>query len=215
VSAPHTTPHTTSSSTSSSVGSTPLRPAKQRTGAGPIGWVGPLLALLLTLLGLVLLRDGIFAPAGATGWPGDQQSWLTTATTAVDGLARATWMVPVGVIVALVGLYLLAVALRRRTRTTLALSGASGAYLLPVDVARRAASAADEVDGVLHASASATRRTVTVKVSTTGGKNAGSVVREEVNTAVAESVAALASPPRVRITTTTTGSTDTNTKDLS
>lgn len=195
--------------------SSPLRPAKQRTGAGPIGWVGPLLAVLLTLLGLVLLRDGIFAPAGATGWPGGQQSWLTTATTAVDGLTRATWTVAVGAVLALLGLYLLGVALRRRTRKTLALFGASGAYLLPVDVARRASSAADDVDGVLNASATATRRRVTVQVTSTGGKGTASV-REKVTAAVTESLSGLASPPAVRVKTTATdsGGSGTSKKDL-
>jgi phage tail sheath gpL-like len=168
---------------------------------------------LLTLLGLVLLRDGIFAPAGATGWPGNQQSWLTTATTAADGLARATWMVPVGAVIALMGLYLLGVALRRRTRKTLALTGASGAYLLPTDVARRAASAADDVDGVLHSSATATRRRVDVKVTTTGGKGASAAVSQKVTAVVGESLQALTSAPRIRVTTSTTGSNDS--KDLS
>ncbi|WP_187279710.1 DUF6286 domain-containing protein [Quadrisphaera setariae] len=199
MSADPTTPTTT--------GPAPLRAAAARTGAGPIGWVGPLLALLLALIGLVLLRDGVFAPRGGTGWPGGQQSWLTSATTPVDGLTRAPWVVAAGVALVLLGLALLVVALRRRTRRVLALAGCSGAHLLPADVARRARAAAEDVDGVLDASASATRRTVVVEVTTTGGASGGGGgdVRARVASAVAGSLAALTAPPRVRVHAATGG----------
>jgi len=183
----------------------PLRPAAQRTGAGPIGWVGPLLAVLLVLAGLVLLRDGVFAPAGSTGWPGGQQSWLTTATTGVDGLAPSAGVVVVGVVAALLGLYLLVVALRRRPRRALPLTGGSGAYLLASDVARRAGAAARDVDGVLDASASATRSRVTVSARTTGD---GAGVRDAVTSAVRDALAALERPPAVRVRTTSTSGSD-------
>lgn len=179
-----------------------LRPAAQRTGAGPIAWVGPVLALLLVLVGLVLLRDAFFAPPGATGWPGDQQSWLATATTAVDGVGRAPWVVAAGAVLVLVGLSLVVVSLRRRTRTVLALTGSSGAYLLPVDAARRARAAADAVDGVLGASASATRRRVVVEVTTVGGgRSATEGVRQQVVSAVEASLSALERVPAVRVRT--------------
>ncbi len=189
----------------------PLRPAKQRTGAGPIGWVGPLMALLLTLVGLVLLRDAIFAPAGGStsGWPAGQPSWLGSATSALDGTAAAGWMVVVGVVLALVGLYLLVVALRRRPRRAIPLAGDSGAYLLVADVARRAGAAASDVDGVLSASASATRHRVTITAETTGGST-GQRISDEVRAAVSESLKALASPPQVRVKT----STSSDDKDL-
>lgn len=168
---------------------TPMRPAKSPTGAGPVGVVGPLLAVLLGGLGVVLLHDALVAAGAMTG------SWLQPATRSLVGVRPAGWMVPAGLVLALLGLWLLLTALRRRTRRTLALDSRTGAFIGTGDLARRASAAAQDVDGVLSASSSATRRTVTVQVTTTGDASIPGAVRDSVTAGVST----LAAPPRVRV----------------
>ncbi|WP_432497589.1 DUF6286 domain-containing protein [Kineococcus gypseus] len=171
----------------------PLRPAASPTGSGPVAVVGPVLALLTGALGAVLVRDAVVAARG-TG-----TAWLGTATDALVGARPAGWLVPAGLVVALLGLWLVVTALRRRTRDSLPLGGRAGAHLRTRDVARLATGAAEGVDGVLDASSTATRRRVRVSVTTTGA--AGTA--DAVSAAVAGALSAVTRPPRVLVRDTT------------
>jgi hypothetical protein len=110
-------------------------------------------------------------------------------------------MAAVGVVLLLVGLWLVLKAFGRRTRDALALRGGSGAHLTTGDVARLVTGAANQVDGVLDARTSASRRSATLSITTTGTPGTEAQAQQ----AAERALSALASPPRVRVRATTTG----------
>ena len=169
-----------------SAGGTERRGAPAPTGAGPVGAVGPVLAVLLVALGALLVREALVDGGAVGGSP-----WLPPAGAALDRTTPGAAAIAVGVVAALVGLWLVVVALRRRTRRTLAVGTSS--YLSVRDVARLAAGAARDVDGVLDASAEATRRRVVVRGRATSREG----VEEPVRAAVAHQLSALTTPPAI------------------
>ncbi len=169
----------------------PMQAADQKSGSGPIGVIGPILAVLLLALGVLLLRDALVAAGAFSGTP-----WLSAGVDGLKGFAPVWWLIPVGIVVALIGLWLAVTALRPRSRKTLPLTSRTGVFLHTRDIARLASGAAQDVDGVLDVSSTATRRTVSVIVR--GTAEAG--LRESVTEAVAQRLSPLQSPPRVAVT---------------
>lgn len=166
-----------------------MRAARQQTGAGRIGVVGPILATLLTGIGVVLLHDAISETDARPG-----RTWLAALVDGLNGLTAEWWLIPAGVAVAVIGVWLIITALRPRSRKTLAVMSATGVFLRTRDIARLASAAADDVEGVLSASSVASRRTVTVTVeSDTPG------IADDVEQTVAERLAALAEPVKVKV----------------
>jgi hypothetical protein len=183
-----TTADATPSQSASQPGSA-MKAARQQTGAGRIGLVGPIMALVLTGIGFVLLHDAV---AEADNRPG--RTWLASV---VDGLDRTTaewWMIPAGVAVALAGVWLIVTAVRPRSRKTLAVTSQTGVFLRTRDIARLASAAADDVDGVLSASSVASRRAVTVTV-----ESDRDAVADLVRDTVSERLSALANPPKIKV----------------
>ena len=177
---------------------TPAKGAELSSGRAPVAapaaaTVGVLLALGLLGAGVVGVRDG----AVGAGWLHGAY-WTRTAAQYVDGLTPQAWMIPVGVVLALVGAWWVLAALKRRRRTALAVQAGSAVWIRPRDLAHLAAATADQVPGVTHASTSAKRRRVSVTVDTTS--NDTTAVRTEVTEAVTDRLAALASAPRVKVT---------------
>jgi len=168
----------------------PLSAAKERTGSGSVPVVGIVLSLCLLALSAVLVRDALVLLGVLGGTP-----WLQTAVGAVSGTVPATWMVPAGVALGLFGLWLLTRAFARRRRTEVRLRSRTAVTTTPRDLARLSSAVARDVDGVLGASTAATRRAITVTISTTG---AGSV-REAVEQQVADRLAPLERSPSVRV----------------
>lgn len=184
--------HDTSATAALDVGQRqPMRAATQKSGSGPIGVLGPVLALLLLALGVLLLRDALVAAGAFTGTP-----WLPSATTALQGSPPKWWLIPAGIVAAVLGLWLIVTALRPRSRKTLALTSRTGVFLHTRDIARLASGAAEDVDGVLHVSSTATRRKVRVTVRATTGAG----LEDAVVAAVSQRLAPLQSPPRVAVT---------------
>ncbi|MBJ8338945.1 hypothetical protein JGU71_08615 [Antrihabitans sp. YC3-6] len=77
-------------------------------------------ALALIAVGGVAIRDTLVEAGAVAGQP-----WIAPALGRLDGLSAQAWMVPAGIAVAVVGLLLLASALkpRRSTHTGLATDG--------------------------------------------------------------------------------------------
>lgn len=157
-----------------------------------------LFALVVLALGVVGIRDALVA-AGVLGG----RLWTTSTAEAVDGLTRQVWMVPAGAALALLGLWLLLTALKPRKRTETTVAGTPGAWMRPGDVARLARAAADDVDGVVSVSATATRRKVTLTARTTT-RDTGPL-RAAISQAVSDTLDALQPSPRVKVRTRYTG----------
>jgi hypothetical protein len=165
-------------------------PAAAATRAGRVAWWSIALAVLLVALGVLVLREALVAAGRVDGEP-----WIAPVVDSLDGVVPSVLVSVVGVVVALLGLWLVVVALGRRVRTRLDVTSSTGTTLGLNDAARLAASAADEVDRVLSARASAGRRSVTVTVTTLEGDD----VTDAVRTAVTERLAPLAQPLSVKV----------------
>jgi hypothetical protein len=166
-----------------------MTPARQKSGAGRVGFVGPLMALLLTAIGVVLLHDAI---ARIDARPG--RTWIAAIVDSLDGLTAEWWMIPAGLAVSLIGVWLIVTALRPRSRKTLAVVSQTGVFLRTGDIARLASAAADDVDGVLAASSVAGRRAVTVTVESDRDQ-----VADLVRDAVEQRLSALQKPLTVKV----------------
>lgn len=156
----------------------------------------PRAALVLTswafVLAVLLLAVAVLAGQAAyVAARGQGTSWFAALADGLDGLEPETWVGVTGVLVALVGLWLLWQAVRPRPRTTLRVVATSGVHLRSADVARWVNATARDVPGVLDTSTSVTRRAVRVTVRTTGSPEILSDVREE----VARQLSALERPP--------------------
>ncbi|MGL4743307.1 MAG: DUF6286 domain-containing protein [Dermatophilaceae bacterium] len=171
---------------------TPLKAARAPVGAGTVTIVGALLAVLVVAVGAVAIQ----AAASAAGLV-DGTSWLTRWADSLDGTAPAAWTPVVAVVLALIGLWLVLLALKPRPRTGVAVQARTGVYLRPTDVARVASAAAGDVDGVAEVDASATRSTIRLRVSSSSGDG----VRSAVKDAVDGRLVALAKQPRVKVAT--------------
>lgn len=165
-------------------------PATAATRAGRVAWWSIALSVLLVVLGVLLLRDALVAAEAVDGEP-----WIAPLVDRLDGVAPSAVVTAVGVVLALLGLWLVALAMGRRVRTRLAVTSSAGTTIGIADAARLAASAADDVDRVMSARASATRRSVTVTVTTLEGDD----VTDAVRAAVADRLSPLVQPLSVRV----------------
>lgn len=165
------------------------RPARR---AGAARAIGVVLAVVLVLAGLVLVHEALTSASLLGLRPA--QAWLPGALRAVDGRPVDTTVALVGAVLAVLGLLLL-VAAWRRGPADVGLREAPAARLGPEDVARLSSATAEDVDGVLRVSSTATARSVQVRVLGTGDPD----LAEEVRSAVADRLAGLDPVPRVRV----------------
>jgi hypothetical protein len=114
-------------------------PAPAATRAGRVGWIGVVLSLLVVALGVLVIRDALII-----GGQIDGDTWLVPVVDGTDGLEPSAASTAVGVVVALLGLWLVIVALGRRVRTRLPLD-VPGVTIGIADLARLASSAATDV----------------------------------------------------------------------
>jgi len=109
--------------------------------------------VVLGALGVVGVRDGLVAAGALGGTP-----WITSAITNVNGLTPHTWMLPAGVVAVLVGVWWVLAALKRRRRTAVQLDADTAVWMRPLDLARVAEAAAEDVSTVESVRASGKRK---------------------------------------------------------
>ena len=151
------------------------------------------LALVLLATGLIALREA----SVVLGWLPDA-SWLTEGLTAAEGLHSEWWMVPIGCVVALGGLWLVFTALRPRSKTAVAVDTASAVWMRPRDIARLASYAAGSVPGVEVLTSEATRRKVTLYVGLTAVQTVDGA-KGAITAAVGSATEILRPPPQIRV----------------
>jgi len=160
----------------------------------------PRAGLVLTswafVLALVLLAVAVLAgQAAVVAARGQGTSWFVSLVESVDGLGPETWVGVAGVLLALVGLWLLWQAVRPRPRTTQRLAASSGIHLRSADVARWVDATARDVPGVLDTRTSVNGRAVRVTVRSTGSPDVLTDVRDVLD----HQLSVLDRPPRLTV----------------
>ena len=174
----------------------PMKAAVEPRGvSGAVVW-GMLWALLFAALGLVAVREGLLNLGQFGGRPE-----LPPLLAELDGQSFQPLIGGVGVVLVLLGLLMLVAAVRRRPRRAYRLGTRTGVYLRYREAARIAELTAGEVPGVLSARATPSRRHLRVTVATTGAPTIG----DEVQQLLTARLAALATPPTVKVRANATG----------
>jgi len=155
--------------------------------------VGVLGGLILLAAGVIGVHDAVVASGAVQG-----QQWIAEWARSLGRLQPGGWLAMAAVVLLVIGLWLAYVALRPRPRAGVAVTASAGVFLRPKDVARLAADAADQVDGVLSASATGSSRTVVVRV-----RGTSAAVEAEVTDAVRQRLQSLSRPPRVKVVAST------------
>lgn len=151
---------------------------------------GLVVAFVLLVLGAAAIYDAL-VQLGAFGG----QELVAPLLERLDGLAPQRWMTPAGAALALVGLWLVASALWRRPRRSLALDARTGVYATRGAVEELGVDSAVGHGGVLGATAAARPRAVRIRVTTDGeAETAG-----EVGQSVTARLSRLARPPKVTV----------------
>lgn len=153
--------------------------------------VAVLIAIGLIAIGIIAGREFLIRRnvIHTRPWIRDLFEWLSR-------MQWHTWLLAVGFGGVLVGLLLLAIAAKPRTRRHIGTRGTPALWLRPTDIARAATAAALRVDGVTHAHSIARKRTVEIHmVAERDSDGIAGAVAAEATVALAE----LAHPPRIKV----------------
>ncbi len=169
-----------------------LRQAKTPVGLGVQPVFGALWALLVVALGVVGVRDALVYAGLLSG-----SGWCEEAAAKLDGKSVEAWMVPAGAALAILGLALVVIALRRRPKRGIRVTATTGIYLSSRGIQRLAQAAAADVDGVDTTTVSATRRKI--RVDATTFLSQPEQAEEHIKEAVHSRLSALETAPTVRV----------------
>ena len=142
-------------------------------------WLGPLAALVLVALGVVLGQEAL------SRWDVVGTSWLGVALKDVDGMRAGTWTVPAGVVLVLLGLLLLVGTFKPRRRTHVRVDGDADLWMSPTALAALARDAAEGVPGVARVSVSASTTTVRLRAASERPEAVAPAVEEAVTARLA------------------------------
>jgi len=160
----------------------PVTPAPARVPTGPAAAavVGILVPLVLIGAGVLAVRDALIRSGSTGGSP-----LLPRGGRWIAGITPGSLLLGLSVAAVVVGLVLLLLGVKRRSRPDLVLDAPVPIHLHSGDVARVAAATADQVDGVRSARATATGSRIRVTVHTTGdNQQIADAVTSEVTQAV-------------------------------
>lgn len=172
----------------------PMTPARPPVGVGASPLIAQLLALLVVATGVVGVQEAV-SRVGLVGGP----SWVSSTASALDGLSPPPWLLPAAVVLVVVGLLLLAVALKRRPRKSLTLQAQTGVYLRTGDLAKLVSERLDGLDAASDTAVRVSRRTIQVTVVSIAPQDHNQTATSEVHERLAPCLAAIESPPRVKV----------------
>lgn len=181
----------------------PIRPAKgvrRPLGALPALIPGVILALVAVGLGVVGIHDAIIHWTRSGSWDLISISgptWTGRAIRSIENLTPHLWMSFAGVAVALLGIWLVVLALKPRRVRGVAVSSSTYMWVEHAGIGRLAVGAAAQVPGVRSARGSAGRRRVDVTVEAGGGDT--QQLAASVRDAIAARLAPLAKAPRITV----------------
>lgn len=173
----------------------PNRPLGPHPGAEPranpaVRWITVVLGVLLIALSGVLVRELWF-----TSQDQPFTSWLLPVfNTMASSLIDAT-VVTIGIIITLVGLWLVITAFIPRARTHVRVDSPASIWVRPVDIARKATNAARAETGSTTVRSKANRKKLTVEVDDDG---TGST-QERLTTLLNGEFSRLQAPPAVAV----------------
>ncbi|WKK60842.1 hypothetical protein QYQ98_07320 [Corynebacterium sp. P3-F1] len=167
-----------------------------RAGAEPKGnpavrWLTILLGLVFLALSGVIGRDLWYRYQDndpQNSWVRPVLDWLGTATVNPVG-------VTVGVIVALIGLWLIITAFKPRPRRYVRIESASSIWTRPVDIARKATASARSELGRSNIASRATRKKLTIDVEDDGSQG----LDQRLTEVLSGEMQRLAQAPKVRV----------------
>lgn len=177
----------------------PLPSVPEPTAGPPSTLPAMLVAVVLLGLGAVLVNDALVT----LGWVSGTAVSRPVLEALATGVDRSVVVVVAGVVLGLLGLWLLRRALARAPRTEVSLGEGTHAWVAPADLTRVATLVASDVDGVVSARARGGRRAVAVRVTAVDA--AAPTVQGVVRGAVEEALAGLDPAPRVSVRVSTLG----------
>ena len=177
--------------------STPAVQDERRPALGPApvprrspgaGYLGIVLAVLVLALGALALYEGIVQ----AGWTDGDTPVLTEVLEGPAVVGPHPLTAAVGVVLALLGLWMLWTALRPSGQSGFSLGGASGTWMTYGDLERIAVGTAEDCDGVLSARAHASRGRLAVRARTTTDD-----VRDTIRSTLEERLSGMSKRPDV------------------
>ena len=167
--------------------------AKDPRGFARVGIFGVVWSLALIALAVVAAHDVLTYVGAIT-----DQAWIEQVLIAGDGLRPRYWWVMLSVLAIAVGLGLVLMALQPRPRLGTPVTAATGVFLLHRSMRHLAVAAAEDVDGVVAATARTTAHTLRVDVR---GLSAGRDrdLEDRVTVALQKRLQPLADIPRIRV----------------
>jgi Family of unknown function (DUF6286) len=181
----------------------PVKPAKavrRPLGALPALVPGILLSVVAIGIGVVGIHDALVYWTRSGSWDLIRvhgATWTGATIHWVESLTPQLWMTFVGAALALVGIWLIVIALKPRRVRGVTVTSSTYMWVEHSGVGRLAVAAAAQVPGVRSARGSAGRRTVNVTVE--AGSGDSQQLATSVRDAIAARLAPLAKAPKITV----------------
>lgn len=155
-------------------------------------WVALLIGIIFLAISFIGARELYILGSDTTA----QESWIEPVLQIVGSARYQDWMLPLGIVSAVLGIALLYVSLRPRIHTHRQIKSSVPVYMRPIDLMRMFTAAAESVRGVSTARTSVKTRHITVTVD---GDTTDPELSQRVQTAVEPLAQLLASTPSVSV----------------
>ncbi|MDO4927882.1 MAG: hypothetical protein Q3976_02260 [Corynebacterium sp.] len=158
------------------------------------------IGLLILAIGVVAAREQWYVNRDDN----DAQPWITPALDFIGDATYQDWMMPVGFVVAFIGLIFLIIAVRNRRVTHLALANKANDDLIwfarPLDIARLCTASVQDVPGVEKAQTNVNKKAKKIVVHVTPTVDGQlSTVEEDVRQALLPIAQRLPEEPKIKI----------------